>query len=326
MIEPKEPVQPDDLEKRVRDFMILLSGESPESQAARFIFEQYKFIQNSNVAGIKPRSVGQAYEEFIESKRKKNLADCYLERLHLYMRKFVAFVGAETPMTSITTEQASDWIYFNPEVSAWNLVDKLVMVRNFCNWCIKRGYLERSPTLSLDRPKIPWKEPGILTVEQCRNLMSTVQVEEPDWIPYFTLALFAGVRPWELYRSHWENVKLDANPPLFHVVLPKVRRRPRFVDLSMNATAWLRLGLSLSAELPPLGGDVEIKRIRKMAGISIWPRDCLRHTYCSMHLAMHRNAALTAENAGHGVEILNRNYRQMVTPEQAKEFWNIYPK
>jgi integrase len=57
-----------------------------------------------------------------------------------------------------------------------------------------------------------------------------------------------------------------------------------------------------------------------------WPSNGLRHSFASYHLAHFRNAALLALELGHtNQEITFRHYRELVTPEAAKKYWNIRP-
>jgi hypothetical protein len=55
------------------------------------------------------------------------------------------------------------------------------------------------------------------------------------------------------------------------------------------------------------------------------PPNFARHSYCSYHYALHRNENLTAAEAGNSPNVIFSNYREMVTPEQAKDYWEIRP-
>jgi integrase len=62
-------------------------------------------------------------------------------------------------------------------------------------------------------------------------------------------------------------------------------------------------------------------------GIPIWPQDCLRHTFASMHYAYWKNAGETAQQLGHGQNLRTfiRHYKNRVKPMEAQRFWAITP-
>jgi integrase len=65
---------------------------------------------------------------------------------------------------------------------------------------------------------------------------------------------------------------------------------------------------------------------RKAAGLQHWPANALRHGFASYHLARFTDAAKLALELGHAdQELIFRNYRELVKPEQAEKYWNIRP-
>jgi integrase len=64
----------------------------------------------------------------------------------------------------------------------------------------------------------------------------------------------------------------------------------------------------------------------KAAGIERWPRNALRHTFASCHLAHFQNAGKTALQLGHTESrTLFAHYRELVKSRDAATFWNIFP-
>jgi hypothetical protein len=62
----------------------------------------------------------------------------------------------------------------------------------------------------------------------------------------------------------------------------------------------------------------------KKAGITKWPLNGLRHSFCSYAVAVH-GFKWTAEPADHSEEILKSNYREVVSKEDAAKYWEIRP-
>ena len=58
-----------------------------------------------------------------------------------------------------------------------------------------------------------------------------------------------------------------------------------------------------------------------------WPKDCLRHSYGSYHLAKFRHAGNTAENMGHrNTDMLYKHYRDVIKDQgDVDAFWKLGP-
>ena len=58
-----------------------------------------------------------------------------------------------------------------------------------------------------------------------------------------------------------------------------------------------------------------------------WPKDCLRHSYGSYHLAKFRHAGDTAENMGHrSTDMLYKHYRDVIKDQgDIDAFWKLIP-
>jgi integrase len=64
----------------------------------------------------------------------------------------------------------------------------------------------------------------------------------------------------------------------------------------------------------------------KAAGLEKWPHNVLRHSFASYHLAKHQDAPRLALDMGHvSPHMIFSNYREIVTPEEAERYWQIFP-
>ena len=98
----------------------------------------------------------------------------------------------------------------------------------------------------------------------------------------------------------------------------KTRRR-RLVTIQPNLEAWL----ALDGELRAIG-PMTVRAVIRASKVE-WHHNVTRHSFVSYHLAQFQNAGKTALQAGHTEQMLFSNYRELVTPDQAKEFWEIRP-
>jgi len=131
--------------------------------------------------------------------------------------------------------------------------------------------------------------------------------------------------------------------PEFIQMLPFTPRRKD------NLAAWLEpyIGRTGKVCLPDLRNLLEIDRLKsgawtptqnsikrsedetpKVTGKNLkpWPKNGLRHSFASYHLAHFKDAARLALELGHtDQELLFRHYRELVTPDQAAKYWEIRP-
>jgi integrase len=64
----------------------------------------------------------------------------------------------------------------------------------------------------------------------------------------------------------------------------------------------------------------------RSSGLTDWPTNRLRHSFCSYRLAATNNAHLVASELGHTTsQLVHQHYRELVTPEEAKRYWQIEP-
>ena len=56
-----------------------------------------------------------------------------------------------------------------------------------------------------------------------------------------------------------------------------------------------------------------------------WQRNALRKSYASYRLAETGNSYTTAEETGHAVAVLKRVYREVVTADDASEWFGLMP-
>ncbi len=220
------------------------------------------------------------------------------------------------------------------------------------SWGIRKGYLSLNPCLEVAKPKLGDGEIGTLTVEQC-DLLLRAAVRDPQVVGFVVLGLYAGLRPAEIARLDWTAVDVEAKTVVVAGSQAKTRRR-RIVDLSEGAIAWLKAAnIEMKGKITgkwwdgrwrvfrgKLGWDAghsgdglsknERKKTRKApepAPFGKWPHNALRHTYASMHYAMHQNEAQLQTQMGHeSAAMLHRHYRALKTKAEAEKFWALRPQ
>jgi integrase len=133
------------------------------------------------------------------------------------------------------------------------------------------------------------------------------------------------LRPAEIDRLDWEEVHLDRGFIEVTAAKSKTASR-RLVTILPNLKAWLEPAARQNGSVYPVNGRKSTDAARKRAGLINWPSNALRHSYGSYHLAHFHNSAQTSLEMGHVTSsILFQHYREVVPPEAAKAYWDIYP-
>ena len=91
--------------------------------------------------------------------------------------------------------------------------------------------------------------------------MRTAQKYDPGMIPYLSLGIFAGIRPDEIMRLEWKDIRPDGI--LVEGRKSKTRQR-RVVKVTDNLRAWL----IPKGDLPPINKRKRLQTIREVAMVN----------------------------------------------------------
>jgi site-specific recombinase XerD len=199
---------------------------------------------------------------------------------------------------------------------------------SFFAYALARGWCEDNPVARVPKARERSSAPGILEPEQLRCLLFVSAASKAATLPYWAIGAFAGLRSIELERLEWRDIRWRSW--LIEVGAQKSKTATkRFVKIEPVLTAWLEEWVGRDAGLVAPERDLRKKLLadRQAAGIGKWPPNALRHSYASHHLAHFRDAARLALELGHtSTYLIFRHYRELVTPEAAREYWNQFPK
>jgi len=268
-------------------------------------------------ASVAPKTAREAFTEFLASKEASGKRKRYTVQLRYSVGAFIE--GCDGRVDEITAANVQTWL----AAGGWSLLTRKGYLRDVCgffNWCVKRRHCSSNPCHQIERIIVDGRPVEILTVEQSRSLMHACLETDGPLVPALTLALFCGIRPQEIQRLSWSDVDIKGRFVLIGSSTSKTRRR-RLVTISDGARQFLALG----GDIPPKDYVARLLAVRKAAGITRWPHNALRHSFCSYHLAMHQRAAETALQAGHSEQMLFQHYRSVVTLASAVKFWGIGP-
>src|SRR5271165_5226222 len=204
-------------------------------------------------------------------------------------------------------------------------------LRAVLNYGKKRGYLTENPIARLDFADRPRHEVVTVPTSQVAGMLNHALEHDLELLPFLVFGFYCGIRPdGELLELEWSDVK-DAEV----VIRPEVSKtnRRRFIDLSENAKAWLQAyadrGGMMAGRVVRFG-ESELRTHRtanwKASGITKWPQQGMRHTFCSNWLAEHKDVNRLVLMSGHdSVDTMWRNYHAGIPESEAKVFWGILP-
>ncbi len=190
-----------------------------------------------------------------------------------------------------------------------------------------RRWIRKNPVSDVEKFKDNRGLPSALTVAEAKALMEHVQTyESGQMVPYFALALFAGLRTGpggELYKlaKHADSGKLiDLARGVIHVQ-PAISKTGQYrqVMIRPNLKAWLK---AFPGEILPKNHDRMAKDIRAKFFLG---HDVLRHTFFSMHVAAFKSVGEAAIEGGNTEAIVKRHYLNLSGYKDGKAFWTTHP-
>lgn len=292
----------------------VLGGSSSLTEAVQFFKRHH--------AGITPVRVEEALDRFFEAKRAANVSAIYLKVFRCQVRQFREQFGA-IQLADITTPDIDRYL----RLQTCGPVTKNNMRRNIVTlftWAREQGYLQQDKKTTAERAMtflVPDQAPAIWTPDEMRKLLSVCM---PKLLPLVVIGAFSGIRSAEIDRLEWQDVLWEQGYIEIKAKKAKTKSR-RLVPLRDNLKKWLepfRKDTGFVCHLPNL--HLRLNYLGEKAGFG-WKQNVLRHSYASYRLAETQDAAKVALELGNSPEKLFRHYRELVTPEAARDWFGIVP-
>ena len=176
----------------------------------------------------------------------------------------------------------------------------------FFKYCVSKKYVGENPILEVPQYKIKQRRGSaeVLSANEAAELMEWLETYrgkqnmDGSWwgvsgcmVPYFSLALFAGIRPdcehGEMGKLKPKHIRMDTGVILIEPVVSKVKEK-RAIKIQPNLSLWL--------EKYPLASSYPIIPKRRFSDMWAHVRNerklsqnVLRHTYISMTLGFFRS-------------------------------------
>ncbi len=234
-------------------------------------------------------------------------------------KRFAADFEKET-LAKLTPRAIQQWLADNFP-SAGSRAHAIRTIRPAFSYAVRQGYIPSSPFERLERERVQRTDAiDIYTPEEARRLLEAAPA---DCRPAYALLLFAGIRPTELTRLQWGDIRGN-----FIHIRPGVAKtaQVRNIDIEPNLQTFLEAaerGTDDAPVCPPnwRRKDAETRRKANLQGRP----DAARHSYASYYLARTPDVDKLKSNMGHSrnSDTLFAHYRAAATQEVAVEYWDI---
>jgi len=258
-------------------------------------------------------------ETFIKAKEAANLRPRSIKALTSVLGKLCICLGDNADVTKVTDDQIEKWLSGN----AWEPATRkgyLTDVRTFFSWCLGKGFIDKNPAMSIQKPKIDEKRADIHTPEVAALMMNTAMKHDKGLVGYLALCYFGFVRPSEALIFTKNQIK----DTVLDLEAGKTKTRAtRYVEINPTLKAWLDVkGLkfpvtNFKRRFDALRDLEELKDVK-------WGHDVLRHS-CSSYGLIKFGGQKASNWAGHSEAVLFKHYRERVTADDAEKFWSIRP-
>jgi integrase len=205
--------------------------------------------------------------------------------------------------------------------SARTVFNNLRSIQSFYKFCQKKHLPSHRVTEAhlIEPPKVKNKTPEIFTPMELCRIFAEADLRD---VAYLAISAFGGGRRAEIGRLTFDNIDTAHDVIALPSEITKTNRR-RTLDIPPVLKEWLVLGWGKG---PVTATKDPLTTMRERLPSGFWKQNGLRHSFASYHLALHRNAALTAELAGHSPQMLQAVYKALVTPSAAEEWFSITPE
>ena len=280
------------------------------------LLEAVRYYLAHRPVGLAGETLSEAVEKFLKDRRRMGRAEKTIKSLEFTLTAFLAKAPV-VKVADFTREVVTGYLdgLDNPPVTIRNHRARLA---SFGDWLARREYLPENPVKYVEISKDDPRPPRILTPEEAGCVMKQAkEYREGQFVGLYAIALYAGLRHGEIVRLTWEDVRLDEAEPIIRVGRGKIRgrRAVRIVPILPILAKWLKW---VRENKQPL---VSLAESRKVRSVVKWQEDICRHSWISYRLAVVKDEAQVAREAGNSPDVIYRHYFQLVSDAQAKEYF-----
>lgn len=256
-------------------------------------------------------------EELVSRCIEAKLAQGRRKTLRRALRAMGNRLGSDMLATDVSVSTVRAMLEGEP-IAAKTQNNWLVNIHSIWKWGMDHGLTSRDPTIGIPRRDDDHGEIEFLSVEQVQKLFGSCP---KDLLAFHALGIFAGIRPEEIRRMTWADIRLEESSAIVRALSSKTRQR-RVVELEPAAISFLGTG---QGRIVRARFEKQLAEFRRSLGHP-WPHDAMRHTYATFHFAFFRDERKLQANMGHrSGQMLFAHYRALASTKEAAAFWELRP-
>lgn len=278
------------------------------------------------------KDVPELVNEFLNSKELDGVSDLHLSDRKSRLRKFArAFPGK---IHRVTSAEVKQWLHDTggSRRTLQNYRDAVLQLFRFAR---TQGCLPKNTPTVVDEIEINGAHEGEIQIYTPTELSLLLRHAPKRLLAFFSIGAFAGLRSQEIMRLEWKDVRFEQGFIEVSAAKSKTASR-RLVPLLPVLKDWLADLRKETGRVMEYAHNAGLVRARIQfceSGIKVggeirefeWKPNALRHSYASYRLADMKDAARVALEMGNSPSMLFRNYRELVTEQQAKEWFSLFP-
>ncbi len=284
-----------------------------------------------------PRTVRQVADEMIELQTKRNKSARYVEDLRGRLGSFATAFAHD--VANVTTADVQTWL------DGMKAAPRTIRnFRNAANSLFKfaeaRDYIAKGENPVTATEKVEARNDEPITIYTPTELHRLIAAAPVAFKPVIALQAFAGLRSAEVMRLDWSDIKLERGHVEITAKNAKTARR-RLVPITANLAEWLaphalksgKVFRHTRAYFHELQRDTaaatEIKaspkkKVHALAPVE-WKHNALRHSFISYRVADTADVPRVALESGNSPAMIFAHYREVVTADDAKNWFAIAP-
>ena len=275
------------------------------------------------------KTVAEVADEFIAAKRAKGVSRRYEEDLVYRLGQFKAVVqGNISQMDAEVLRSFLDGLTKadGAKISPRSYNNFRLALNTLFQFAKKRKYLPTDWN-EFEAVEIMKDSGGAIEIFTPDEIAKLLAAADRDLIPFLALGAFAGLRSAEIERLDWRDVKFETGFVIVEAGKAKTATR-RQVEMRPNLRAWLEPLAKIEGRVIPYADDELYKELRAVSDKAKvpWKNNALRHGFISYRVAETGDVNRTALEAGNTATMIFSHYRELVTPQQAKTWFGIWPK
>ncbi len=267
---------------------------------------------------------GQAIGKLLDNKRHRRPHT--QQELRHYTRSFLRRNPSwqQRPLRDITMEECQQMLTdCFPNLHSRRKAR--IILHGLFAFCRKRGWVETNPADFMDEQLPQERRIVPLNLQETENLLSAcTEGHFCECAAAVGIMLWAGVRPAEVARLQWDDIKLREGFIILHPQHTKTGGA-RCVSIQPPLAWWLRRFGHADGTLCPRNWKRKWQHLHRAAGLTPWVPDVLRHSFASYHAVHFRQLEQLQFEMGHrSLQLLRCRYLATghISPQQAADFWS----